>query len=414
MSSTSAKATYADEVVRGGYAKIFEGHTVFLTGGTGCLGGCLLHKLALQLPTRKIFALVRGNSQQATRKLRESMPNHAQAILSTGKVEFVIGDMKTVNFGIEPAILRQLQDQVTLVIHAAAKIKLEGPIRDALESNCLPALEMARITSEFRRLKLFIQISTSYVNSHLPDGTVLERIYPLGGEEDPEEELTSILTLGTSPHDGKFSSTYTQAKHLMERLLLSRFPRLPILMLRPTIFGPAFRHPYPLYGSEDSTPITKFTRLWFSDRGSTQVWHATEGSKTGTNILDEIPVDLVANACLLHAAARTTGIVQVGSQLYHSYTFDDVFRIGLENSTPAAQRDFPKIVFTEDRSTPQCFLAELIQVGTRNWLFDCGRSYWLKQVSGPLSMQVCKYEADALNLIRTHHVLGPRKEKARI
>jgi thioester reductase-like protein len=204
MSSTSAKATYADEVVRGGYAKIFEGHTVFLTGGTGCLGGCLLHKLALQLPTRKIFALVRGNSQQATRKLRESMPNHAQAILSTGKVEFVIGDMKTVNFGIEPAILRQLQDQVTLVIHAAAKIKLEGPIRDALESNCLPALEMARITSEFRRLKLFIQISTSYVNSHLPDGTVLERIYPLGGEEDPEEELTSILTLGTSPHDGKF------------------------------------------------------------------------------------------------------------------------------------------------------------------------------------------------------------------
>ncbi|CAG8160785.1 unnamed protein product [Penicillium nalgiovense] len=414
MSSTSAKATYADEVVRVGYAKIFEGHTVFLTGGTGCLGGCLLYKLALQLPTRKIFTLVRGNSQQAIRKLRESMPNHAQAILSTGKVEFVIGDMKTVNFGIETATLRQLQDQVTVVIHAAAKIKLEGPIRDALESNCLPALEMARIASEFRRLKLFMQISTSYVNSHLPDGTVLERIYPLGGEEDPEEELASILTFGKSPHDGKFSSTYTQAKHLMERLLLSRFPRLPILLLRPTIFGPAFRHPYSLYGSEDSTPLTKFTRLWFSDRGSTQVWHATDGYKTGTNILDEIPVDLVANACLLHAAARTTGIVQVGSQLYHSFTFDDVFRIGLENSTPAAQLDFPKIVFTEDRSTPQCFLAELIQVGTRNWLFDCGRSYWLKQVSGPLSLQVCKHEADALNLIRTHDVLGRRKEKARI
>ncbi|CAG8900802.1 unnamed protein product [Penicillium egyptiacum] len=415
MSSTSAaRTTYADEVVRGGYAKIFEGHTVFLTGGTGCLGGCLLYKLALQLPTRKIFVLIRGDSQRAIGKLRESMPNHAQAILATRKVDFVIGDMKAVNFGIEATILRQLQDEVTLVIHTAAKIKLEGPIRDALESNCLPALEMARIASEFRRLKLLVQISTSYVNSHLPDGPVLERIYPLGGEEDPEEELASILALGTSPHDGKFSSTYTQAKHLMERLLLSRFPGLPILMLRPTIFGPAFRHPYSLYGSEDSTPLTKFTRLWFSDRGSTQVWHATEGYKTGTNILDEIPVDLVANACLLHAAARTTGIVQVGAQLYHPFTFDDVFRIGLENSTPAAQREFPKIIFTEDRSTPQCFLAELIQVGTRNWLFDCGRSYWLKQVSGPLSMQVCKHEADALNLIRTLDVLGPRKEKARI
>ncbi|KAI3147790.1 hypothetical protein CBS147325_4068 [Penicillium roqueforti] len=413
-SASTAKSPYADEVVRGGYAKIFEGHTVFLTGGTGCLGGCLLYKLALQLPTRKIFVLVRGNSQRAIGKLRESIPNHAQAILATNKVEFVIGDMKTVNFGIEATILQQLQDQVTLVIHTAAKIKLEGPIRDALENNCLPALEMARIASRFRRLKLLIQISTSYVNSHRPDGTVLERIYQLGGKEDAEEELASILTLGTSPHAGKFSSTYTQAKHLMERLLLSRFPLLPILLLRPTIFGPALRYPYSLYGPEDSTPLNKFTRLWFSDRGATQVWHATEGYKTGANILDEIPVDLVANACLLHAAARTTGIVQIGSQLYHPITFDKIFRMGLENATPAAQREFPKIIFTEDRSTPQCFLAELIQVGTRNWLFDCGRSYWLKQVSGPLSMQVCKHEADALNLTRTHDVLGALKEKARI
>ncbi|KAJ5848724.1 hypothetical protein N7455_012681 [Penicillium solitum] len=398
----------------GGYGKIFEGHTVFLTGGTGCLGGCLLYKLALQLPTRKIFVLVRGNSQRAIGKLKESMPNHAQAILTTKKVEFVIGDMKTVNFSIEPNILGQLQDQVTLVIHTAAKIKLEGPIRDALESNCLPALEMARIASGFRRLKLLVQISTSYVNSHLPDGPVLERIYQLGAEEDPEEELASMLTLDTSPHAGKFSSTYTQAKHLMERLLLSRFPLLPILLLRPTIFGPAFRHPYSLYGSEDSTPLTKFTRLWFSDRGATQVWHATEGYQTGTNILDEIPVDLVANACLLHAAARTTGIVQIGSQLYHPITFDEVFRLGHENATPKVQREFPKIIFTEDRSTPQCFLAELIQVGTRNWLFDCGWSYWLKQVSGPLSMQVCKHEADAFNLIRTHNGLGTGREKARM
>ena len=201
-SASTSQIQYANEVVRGGYGKIFEGHTVFLTGGTGCLGGCLLYKLALQLPTSKIFVLVRGNSQQAIEKLRKSMPNHADAILATNKVEFVIGDMKSVNFGIETDFLGRLQDQVTLAIHAAARIKLESPIRDALESNCLPALEMARIASEFRRLKLLIQISTSYVNTHLPDGPVLERIYHLGGEENPEEELASILTLGTSPHAG--------------------------------------------------------------------------------------------------------------------------------------------------------------------------------------------------------------------
>ncbi|KAJ5871178.1 Male sterility NAD-binding [Penicillium soppii] len=415
MSPASASNTSCfDEVLRGGYGKIFEWHTVFLTGGTGCLGGCLLYKLALQLPTSKIYVLIRGDSQRAIKKLEQTMPNHVQAILSTGKVKFVVGDIRSVNFGIESSILRQLQDQVTLAIHTAAKIKLEGPIRDAVEINCLPALEMARVASQFRRLKLLVQLSTSYVNSHLPDGPVLERIYQLGGEEDPEEELASMLTLDKSAHGAKFSSSYTQAKHLMERLLLNRFPLLPILLVRPTIFGPAIRHPYPLYGSEDSTPLTKFTRLWFSDRGTTQVWHATEGHKTGTNILDEIPVDFVANACLLHAAARTTGIVQIGSQLYHPITFDEVFRLGLDNAKPEARRDFPKIIFTNDRSEPQCFLAELIQVGTRNWLFDCGRSYWLKQVGGPLSIQVCKHEADSLNLVRTHDVLGTGKEKARI
>lgn len=415
MSSPSTGHTaYVDEVLRGGYGKIFEGHTVFLTGGTGCLGGCLLYKLALQLPTRKIFVLVRGDSQRAIAKLERFMPNHAQAILSTGKVEFVVGDIRNVNFGIDSSVLEHLQEQVTLAIHAAAKIKLEGPIRDAVEINCLPALEMARIASQFRRLKLLIQLSTSYVNSHLPDGPVLERIYKLASDEDPEEELASVLTLGKSSHGAKFSSTYTQAKHLMELLLLARFPLLPILLVRPTIFGPAFRHPYSLYGPEDSTPLTKFTRLWFSDRDTTQIWHATEGYASGTNILDEIPVDFVANACLLHAAARTTGIVQIGSQLYHPVTFDEVFRLGLDNADPEVQRGFPKIVFTKDRSTPQCFLAELIQVGTRNWLFDCGRSFWLKQVGGPLSIQVCKHEADSWNLVRTHDALSTVKERARI
>lgn len=163
---------FVEEVVRGGYSKIYEGHTVFLTGGTGCLGGCLLYKLALQLPTRKIYVLVRGSAQRALEKLQQTMPNHAQAIVSSGKVDFVVGDIRQANFGIDSFILQQLQEQVTLAIHTAAKIKLEGPVRDAVEINCLPALEMARIASQFRRLKLFVQLSTSYTNSHLPDGPV--------------------------------------------------------------------------------------------------------------------------------------------------------------------------------------------------------------------------------------------------
>ncbi|KAJ5379697.1 uncharacterized protein N7496_002125 [Penicillium cataractarum] len=412
MSSFPAPtSSHADQIIREGYAKIFEGQTVFLTGSTGSLGGCLLYKLALQLPTRRIYALARGTPEQAIEKWRIAMPDQTQAILASKKVEFIIGDIKAVDFGIQLAVLEKLRNEVTLVIHTAAKITLDANIHDAIENNCLPSLEMARIASQFRRMKLLVQISTAYVNSFLPDGPVLERSYNLS-DQDPEEELVSVLSLDQSPYTTRFASTYAQAKYLVERLLPKRYPLLPILLLRPTIFGQALRHPYPLYGLENSTPMNKFFQSFMADRGATQVWHAAEGYKTGANILDEIPVDFVANACLLHAAARTTGIVQIGSELYQPLTFDEYLEIAITNAPPAIRRELPQVVFTEDRSAPQCFLAELVQVASRNWLFDCGRSYWLKSVGGPLSLRADKFEIEEVNKMRIRQVYKRAVERA--
>jgi hypothetical protein len=414
MSSLPApRPSHIDQIIREGYAKIFEGQIVFLTGSTGSLGGCLLYKLALQLPTRRIYALIRGTPEQAIEKWRKAIPNHTQAILASKKLEFVIGDIKAVDFGIQPAILEKLRNEITLVIHTAAKITLDASVHDAIENNCLPSLELARIASQFRRLKLLIQISTAYANSFLPDGPVLERPYTLS-DQDPEEELASVLSLDQLAHTNRFSSTYAYAKYLMERLLPQRYPLLPTLLLRPTIFGQALRHPYPLYGLENSTPMNKFFQYFMADRGATQVWHAAEGYKSGTNILDEIPVDFVANACLLHAAARTTGIVQIGSELYHPLTFDEYLEIAVSNAPPTIRRDLPRVVFTEDRSAPQCFLAELVQVASRNWLFDCGKSYWLKQVGGPLSLRADQWEIEDVNKKRIRQIYKRAVERARI
>lgn len=411
--SLASAPSYADKIGREGYMKEFGKHTVLLTGSTGSLGGCLLYKLALQLPTRKIYTLIRGSPEQAIQKWTKAMPQQTEAILASKKVEFVVGDMTAPDFGIDAVTLKKLQDQVTLVIHAAAKITLDASLKEAFENNCLPSLEMARVASKFRHLKLLVQISTAYINSFLPDGPILEKPYSLS-DDDPEEELASILTLDQCPHAGRFSSSYAQAKYLMERLLTKRFPLLPILLLRPTIFGQAFRDPYPLYGLENSTPLNKFFQLFMADQDATQVWHAAKGYKTGANILDEIPVDFVANACLLHAAARTTGIVQISSGLYESFTMDDYVTIVQTNAPPEIRSKLPQIIFTEDHDAPQCFLAELVQVASRNWIFDCGRSYWLKQVGGPLNMRACKTQVDALNKGRIDRIYSRAVEKARL
>ncbi|PYH88870.1 NAD-binding domain 4 protein [Aspergillus ellipticus CBS 707.79] len=411
------------------YSHPYETHTVLLTGSTGSLGSVLLYKLTQQLPTHKIYLLIRSSPATAETKWLKTMPTQAPAILSTPALHFVTGDMRKEDFGIEPPTLQTLQDEVTLIIHAAAKIKLDADVVEAVENNCLPALELARMAGRFRRLKLFVQVSTAYVNSFMPDGWVGERLYTLqhylsrshsasnsstsasepdapapadtdtdtDTDADPEEELTTLLHTKSSPHTANFSSTYTQAKYLMERLLLTRHPLLPLLLLRPTIFGPAVRDPYPLYGPEDSTPLRKFATLYFSDPGSTQIWHAAAGYKTGTNVLDEIPVDFVANACLIHAAAGTKGIVHVGSQLYVPMTFDGMLEIIRRNVPREVWGELPRVVFVEDRDAPQSILAEVVKVGTRNWVFDCGRSYWIKGLGGPLGVGACGHDAERLN-----------------
>ncbi|KAL4926412.1 male sterility protein-domain-containing protein [Aspergillus undulatus] len=389
-----------DEVKKKGYATAFETHTVFLTGSTGSLGGCLLYKLALQLPTRKIFVLVRKSSEVTVKKWKKTMPAQTQALLDSKKIHFVIGDMKKPDLGIDASSLQRLQKEVTLVIHTAAKIALDLDLMEALENNCFPSLELARLASSFRRLRLFIQLSTSYANSFLPDGYVGERLYAYS-DEDCEEEITAIQLSGSSPHTARFSSSYTHAKHLMERLMLKRYPTLPVLFVRPTIFAPALRHPYPCYGPDGSHPMNNFADLFISDRGGKQTWHATEGYESGANILDEIPVDFVANACLLHAVAKTRGVVQIGSELYVQRTFDNFFEIARSHAPTKEIRDqLPEITFVQDRNIPQSFLAELVKVATRNWLFDCGRSYWLKQIGGPLSLAACEHDADRLNAAR--------------
>ncbi|KAL4778960.1 male sterility protein-domain-containing protein [Aspergillus varians] len=399
-----------DEVKKKGYATAFEAHTVFLTGSTGSLGGCLLFKLALQLPTRSIFVLVRGSSELTVKKWRKTMPIQTEALLLSRKIHFVIGDITKPDLGIDAASLKRIQQEVTLVIHTAAKISLDSDITDAIENNCLPALELARLASSFRRLKLFIQLSTAYANSFLPDGHIGERLYPLS-DTGCEDELASIQLSGHSPHTSRFSSSYTYSKHLMERLMLKRYPMLPLIFVRPTIFAPALRHPYPLYGPDASHPLNKFADLLISDQGGKQIWYAAEGYENGVNILDEIPVDFVANACLLHAAAKTRGVVQVGSELYVQRTFDDFLNLVRFHVPPEMREQLPEIIFVQDRSTPQSFLAELVKVAHRNWIFDCGRSYWLKQMGGPLSLAACEYDADRLNMARIEDIYKKNMRK---
>ncbi|EYE99129.1 uncharacterized protein EURHEDRAFT_374202 [Aspergillus ruber CBS 135680] len=378
----------ADTPFEIGLIQSFAEQAVFLTGSTGGMGGCILYKLAVQLPTKKIYVLCRGSKERAIAKWRKSMGNCANAILATKKVVFVLGDIVQPNFGLSEHDLEAMRRDTTVIIHSAASIALNSELAEAIEQNCLPCLELARMATSFPMLKLLVQTSTAYVNTFLSDGKVLEKIYSDIAEQDPEQELQHILNTGDHPNTNQYTWPYAHSKHLMERLLHHRHSNLPILIVRPSIIGPAIRHPFPHYGPPGSNPASTFVRVFLSSDSEPMVFHVPQGQTSGTNILDEVPVDWVANVALLHIAAGSVGIVHAGAQLYVPRTLDALLGAMQDNAGEIARRkQLPKIIFSADHSVEQCFLAELFRICARNWDFDCQRSLRFKELAGPLSLR---------------------------
>ena len=145
----------------------------------------------------------------------------------------------------------------------------------------------------------------------------------------------------------------------MERLLTTRYPDLPILLLRPTTIGDiktaptlhvhlliralsaeAIQDPYRLYGVEGSCPLTTFYHIYMDDPGNATWYIAPEtGRMSGSNIIDVIPVDWVAKLILLHATTNTKGVVHAGGESYRLGTFDS-WEMGIRAAVPKEIRDW--------------------------------------------------------------------------
>ncbi|KAJ7485808.1 male sterility protein-domain-containing protein [Mycena latifolia] len=368
----------------------FQRQIIFLTGGTGSLGGCLLFKLALKVDTLKIYVLVRGSAAQAMARWTTIMPVQIYRILATKKVHLVVGDTTKEHCGIEPTLLAEMADRVTLVIHAAANISLKDPLRKSVCDNCVPALDLAQLASKFKNLSRFVYISSAYANSFLPDGVVEEKIYPAG---DAEKQLSEILETGSVSHSvPPFMWPYSFAKHLTERLLLSRYPRLPLLIVRPTIIAAAVSQPYPYYGPSGSCPMSTYTRSYMEAPDS-GVFHVSPRHPTGSNILDEIPVDLAANLILLHVMYGTTGIVHAGAQSYVHRSLSqlhDTIRAHLPSGRGSAASPFR---YVTDKRVEEGRYARFWAVLGRDWYFSNATSKAFENLRGPLSIVLEEHDA---------------------
>ncbi|KAK7022368.1 NAD-binding domain 4 protein [Favolaschia claudopus] len=369
----------------------FRKQTIFLTGGTGLVGGCLLFKLAMKLDTGKIYTLVRGSPERATSQLRDIMPNQIDAILATKKVQLVVGDIREHKFGIDPVVLTEIARTVSVIIHSAASISLRTTQKECVENNCLPVLHLTQMSSTFENLSRFVFISTAYANAHLPDGVIEERIYPGG---DAEQQLSRIMEAGSLAEGlAGFTHAYTLVKNITEQLLLSRNPNLPILIMRPTCIAPAISQPYPYYSRPGSCPGCGYVQRYMESPDS-GVFHVSSFHTTGTNIVDEIPVDITANLILLHIMHGMTGIVHAGAESYVRRTLAQLHQTIINHfpRRPSSRR--PEFRYLSDERVPQGRYAGFLKTFGRDWHFSNAASQKFAALEGPLSIALGNHDAE--------------------
>ena len=240
---------------------------MLLTGGTGFLGGELLARY-LERTDRTVYLIVRAETQaDADHRLR-SLLDHllGDPDAYVHRAVALRGDVCRPGLGLTAAARDRLAAAITDVVHCAASVSFQLPLREARRMNVegtRQVLELASLAQCRGGLRSFAHVSTAYVAGD-SNGVF--------GEED--------FALGQS-----FRNTYEQSKHEAERLIRASAEAIPVQIFRPSIvvgdsysgYTPAFNVIY--------SPLRAFSRGTYA---------AIPGRASAP--VDVVPVDYVADA----------------------------------------------------------------------------------------------------------------------
>lgn len=289
---------------KGTIAKWYNGRSVLVTGGTGYMGKVMLEKLLYSCDgIAKIYILVRTKRGRTPaqriadmwklpvfERLRTKDPEAIKKIIP------VAGDLHSDNLGLSESDLNTLTNDVSVVFHMAATLKLEATLKDAVEHNTVGVVALLDLAKKLKKLEVFCHFSTAYCSPDLEKFE--ERVYEC--KDNPRDVIDVVswlnpeaLEVATPKIIAPHANTYTYSKRLAESLVANEKDNIPVCIIRPSIVCPAAIEPLPGWVDSLNGPMGL---LAASGKGVLRSMHCISHYT-----VQLIPVDYAINASIVIA-----------------------------------------------------------------------------------------------------------------
>ncbi|XP_060535687.1 putative fatty acyl-CoA reductase CG5065 [Cylas formicarius] len=356
-------------------AEWFRGKSVFLSGGSGFMGKVMLEKLLYTCRgVEKIYVLLRNKRGRTPQqriddmwklpmfeRLRRADPDAIR------KVVPVNGDLYSERLGLKNSDARTLAENVHVVFHMAATLKLEAKLKDAVEQNTCGTAAMLDLAKTMIRLRVFCHFSTAYCSADID--VFEEKVYP--SKDNPRDVIDVVkwmnpkaLDLATPAIIAPHPNTYTYSKRLAETLVASEKDVVPVCIVRPSVVCPAALEPLPGWVDSLNGPMGL---LVAAGKGVLRSMHCI-----GTNRAQVIPVDYAINASIVAAYKRACQESSEEVPVYN-LTQDEVIKITmgeiLEKGRAVVHRNpFEMQVWYPDGDIRSSKLTHLLCCVLMHWL----------------------------------------------
>lgn len=325
-------------------ADFYNGKNIFITGGTGFLGVCLIEKLLRCCPgVQNIYLLIREKKGlKIDERLQELTKNSVFDRLREEKktdlfkkLISIAGDVGEDNLGLSAEDRSTLINKIHVVFHSAATLDFEADLKSTANTNLLGTRRVVQLCQEIKDLKALVHVSSAYVNAMFYE--VNETVYPT--RANVEEVLKQVRELedadlikATPKILQDHPNPYTFTKHLAEHEVVNG--KIPASIVRPSMITGAWKEPSPGW------TISKNGPQGFIMGAGKGVVRRLPIAKTLT--YDYIPVDIVVNALIVAAyAVNRDGGKEVKTYHCTSSTVNPFKWINVEKEINTFLHQFP-------------------------------------------------------------------------